>query len=120
MKGIIVLITLFCIVLMLGGCGITAKQIGKADREIAQIVQGFDKNISVDCRAGLAAGLTIAPDTSAAIRGTVTALNSVADTNSADYKKCFGLGAWTSFVIHGVDDITDKILLELATMGLLK
>jgi len=116
MKVLIVL--LVCVALC--GCGITAKQIGKADKEIAQIVKGFDKNISVDCRAGLASGFTIAPDTSAAIRGTVTALNSVADQNSADYKKCFGLGAWTSFVVHGIDDVTDKILLELATAGLLK
>ncbi len=114
-----VLIVLLCVV-MLAGCGMTAKQIGKADKEIGLIVKGFDKNISVDCRAGLASGLTIAPDTSAAIRGTVTALNSVADTNSAEYKKCYGLGAWTSFVIHGIDDVTDKILLELATAGIMK
>ncbi len=113
------LIILLCAV-MLAGCGVTAKQIGKADVEIGKIVKNFDKNVSVDCRAGLASGLTIAPDTNAAIRGTVTALNSVADQNSADYKKCFGLGAWTSFVVHGIDDVTDKILLELATAGLLK
>ena len=114
-----IFIVLLCMV-MLAGCGVTAKQIGKADIEIGKIVKGFDKNVSIDCRAGLAAGLTIAPDTTAAVRGTVTALQSVADQNSAEYKKCFGLGAWTSFVIHGVDDMTDKILLELATAGLIK
>lgn len=114
----VLLVLMVCIALC--GCGVTAKQIGKVDVEIGKIVQGFDKNVSLDCRAGLAAGLTIAPDTTAAVRGTVAALQSVADQNSAEYKKCFGLGAWTSFVIHGVDDITDKILMELATLGVLK
>ena len=119
MKSLKVLLVIVCVV-MLAGCGVTAKQIGKADVEIGKIVQGFDKNISVDCRAGLAKGLTLAPDTSASIRITVNALESIANKDSEDFKKCYGLGAWTSFVIHGVDDITDKILVELATMGIMK
>ena len=112
---ILVLIMTIC----LTGCGLSVKGIGKVDENMGKIVTGFDKNVSLDCRAGLAAGLTIVPYTNAGIRASVTALGSVANKDSADYKKCYGLGAWTSFVIHGVDDVTDKLILEFLKMGVL-
>ena len=113
------IIAIVAIALILTGCGLSVKGIGKVDENMGKIVAGFDKNMSVDCRAGLATGLTIVPDTNAGIRASVTALNSVANKDSEDYKKCYGLGAWTSFVIHGVDDVTDKLIAEFLKMGVL-
>ncbi len=95
------------------------KGISRADVAIGQITSNFEKNVSLDCRAGLAAGLTIAPDTSAGVRATVQALGQVANKDSSEYKKCYGLGAWTSFVIHGVDDMTDKLIQQIISTGLL-
>ena len=120
MKKIIVLFTTIVVIFTMVSCASIAGKVGKIDASIGTLLNNSDKNISIDCRAGLATGITIAPDTTASVRATVQALQSVANKDSEDYKKCFALGAWTSFLVHGTKDLSDKILSQLMTFGVLK
>ena len=111
---------LFVLVLVfaVSGCATNVKEIGKIDVSLEQILT--DSKLSLDCKAGLANGFIIAPDSTAGTRAAAAALDSVATKGSDDYKKCFGQAAWIAFLIHGGKDLSDRILSQLATLGVVK
>ena len=122
MKGIIVLISIFCLVLMLGGCasfmGKTAEEAIKADKAIAGFMN--DKTLTTNCRAGIADAAILAPDSNASVRAAQNGVSKYADKDSQEYKDCYSRMAWISFVIHGSKDLSDKVITELITMGVMK
>jgi uncharacterized protein YceK len=121
-KGIFVLIVLFCIVLMLGGCasimGKTAGEAIKADAAIAKFMN--DQTLSTNCRAGIADAALLAPDSNASVRAAAGGVSTFADKGSKDYKDCYSKMAWIEFMIHGSIDLSDKVLSQLITFGLVK
>ena len=109
MKTIIVL----CAVVWLAGCTTTMK----VDNEIKATLKQMDKNMTLDCRAGLATGITSGSDVDTALKASLNALNLYANKESEDYKKCFADGAWVSFSVHGSGDVLSKMVKEIMSVG---
>lgn len=119
MKAIILLLAVA--VLAMGGCGSIAKKVVNIDQDISTIMKSCEPDkpqMSINCRAGLAQGFLIAPDSTAGVRASAEALKSVADPSSEAYKCCYGGAAWISFLIHGTDDLVDKSLTKIIGLGL--
>ena len=116
MKGIIVLITLFCIVLMLGGCGATSKAISKIDADVAKMADTVWQQ--KDCRAGLAKSLVEVRGASLEVKASVDKLVAASDQDSENFKKCYYLGNWFNAIEFAAKDEADKLLPDI--LGLIK
>jgi hypothetical protein len=101
----------------LSSCGLTARELQKVDASLNTLLT--ESKLSLDCKAGIANGFIIAPNSNASVRGTAAALKSVANPESPDYKQCYGQAVWISFLIHGAKDLSDKIIGKLVTLGVM-
>lgn len=115
MKTVTIFIMCFIIVSFIAGCGKIAL---KAEEDVAKFMK--DKTLSVDCRAGIAAASTLAPDTSADVRIAAEAVQKYANKDSEEYKQCFTKTAFASFAARGGIDEISKISQSLATLGIIK
>ena len=116
-----VLIVLLCMVMLAGCSSIMSKTAGeaiKADAAIAKFMT--DKTLSTNCRAGIADAALLAPDSNAAVRAAAGGVSTFADKGSQEYKDCYSKMAWIEFMIHGSKDLSDKVLTDLITMGIMK
>jgi hypothetical protein len=107
-KGILLCLMMFC----LCGCSLAVKEISKVDQSLYDLMTS--SKLTLDCKAGIANGFIIAPDSNAAVRSTAVALQGVANKESPDYRNCFGQAVWISFLIHGSKDLGNKIIEEIA------
>lgn len=116
-----VLIVLLVCVALCGCSSIMSKTAGeaiKADAAIAKFMT--DKTLSTNCRAGIADAALLAPDSNAAVRAAAGGVSMFADKESQEYKDCYSRMAWIEFMVHGTKDLSDKIITELITMGIMK
>lgn len=121
MKKVLVVVIVASVMLM--GCA--GALVKSATKEVVKINEGIaayvgDKTVSDDCWAGFADGLMLAPDTNAAVRIAAEGMSKFADKGSPDYKHCYISAARISFVVRGGEDITDRILTQLITLGIMK
>jgi hypothetical protein len=110
------LISMFLAV-MLSGCSIGTKAIMKTDAALMNMLEN-DK-MGIDCRAGIAAGSIVTPSTSAEVRASAAALQTYANKESNEYKKCFTAAVWVSYLIHGGEDIAARVIAKLGTLGII-
>ncbi len=114
MKGIILLITIFCIILMLGGCA--SKVITKIDTDVAKMADTVWQQ--KDCRAGLAKSLVEVRGASLEVKASVDKLVAAADQESENFKKCYYLGNWFNAIEFAGKDEAGKLLPDI--LGLIK
>lgn len=120
MKKVLSIVVVMAAITLLAGCGASVREIMKIDASMSEITKACEpkaERMSVNCRAGIAQAFLIAPDTTASVRASAEALKGVADTSSAEYKCCYGVGAWISFTLHGIDDLGDKALAKITGLG---
>jgi len=121
MKTILLIATIGLIAIVLCSCGSVSKKAVEIDQDISVVMKSCEpdkEQMSINCRAGLAQGFLLAPDTTAAVRASVEALKSVSDPSSEAYKCCYGGAAWISFLLHGTDDLVDKSITKIIGLGL--
>ena len=107
-------------VILLAGCAgfsnMGAKEVMKVEEAIVSLGQS---KLTVPCKAGIMAGLTIAPDTNKSVENLVKAMNMLVDPKDPEYIKCYGEALYFSFLIHGASDISDKIISKLTGLGVI-
>ena len=121
MKGIIILVIIVALAMCYGCANIMGKTAGeaiKADAAIAKFMT--DKTLSTNCRAGIADAALLAPDSNAAVRAAAAGVSTFADKSSQEYKDCYAKMAWIEFMVHGTIDLSDKVIKELITFGVMK
>lgn len=122
MKGIIVTIIILMVAMCQQGCSTlmskTAGEAIKADAAIATFMK--DQTLTTNCRAGIADAALLAPDSNAAVRAAAAGVSTFADKESQEYKDCYSKMAWIEFMVHGTIDLSDKVIRELITFGVMK
>jgi len=113
MKLLIVLTVAF---FAIAGCSTAMK----VDNQIGATLKQMDKNMSTDCRAGFAEGLTSGSNLDTALKASLAAIVLYANKDSEEYKRCFTDGAWVSFSVHGSSDLIKKAVIEIGTIGVIK
>mgnify|MGYP000963607887 CR=1 FL=1 len=92
----------------------------KVDNKIGETLKQMDKNMTTDCRAGFAEGLTSGSNLDTALKASLAAIVLYANKDSEEYKRCFTDGAWVSFSVHGSGDLIKKAVTEIGTIGVVK
>ena len=120
MKYFIILILIVTLAGCLIGCGISGigvNAIKKANLAAAQIMK--DDTLSIDCKAGMAAGSIVTPTTSAEVRASAMAMQQYAKKDSAEYAQCFTTAVYVSWLIHGGEDVAARVITKLGTLGVI-
>ncbi len=111
MKVVILLLA----VVLLGGCSMAAHSIKDVDKHIMEITaQG---TASTDCIAGFYSGVAFGTDNLKIARAT-QALDALADTNAADYKRCKAKGLEVSILAISGRENLDEIVKRIVGLGL--
>lgn len=111
MKSIIILLA----VLVLGGCSIAAHTVKDVDKHIVEMTaQG---TASTDCIAGFYSGVAFGTD-NLKINKAVVEIESLADKNSADYKKCKAKGLEVSILAISGKENLDEAIKRVVSLGL--
>jgi hypothetical protein len=99
------------------GCSLAIKQAREMDKDLAAYIE--DDSLSLNCRAGIADALILAPDTSADIRIAAQGVSKFADQNNPDYIECYSRAAWISFLSRGIASKGKKFIGTYIVPGVL-
>jgi len=100
-------VTILLAVIMLGGCSLAAHTVKDVDKHIVDITK--DGTASTDCIAGFYSGVAFGTD-NLKINKVVVEIESLADKNSLDYKRCKAKGLEVSILaISGKENLNDAI-----------
>lgn len=100
-------VTILLAVIMLGGCSLAAHTVKDVDKHIVDMTK--DGTASTDCIAGFYSGVAYGTD-NLKINSACVELETLADKNSADYKKCRAKGLEVSILaISGKENLNDAI-----------
>lgn len=104
--GIIIVLTL-----VLTGC----TSVMKYDQKIGLALKEMNCNMSTNCRAGFAKGISSGSNIDTALQATLEAMEKYAVVDD-DYKDCFSKGAYISFAAHGTGDILGKVVSQISSI----
>jgi hypothetical protein len=103
----------FTLVLILGIMLVGCTSVMKYDAKMALMLNQMDKNMSTNCRAGFAHGITAASNKDAQLIMALSSLLRYADINDEDFKDCYSKGAYITFAAHGAGDIVAKFVKDI-------
>ena len=112
MKVVILLLA----VVLLGGCSMAAHSIKDVDKHIVEL-SPESGGISTDCIAGFFSGVAFGTD-NLKIAKAVTALDALADMNTADYKRCKAKGLEVSILAISGKENLDEAIKRVMSLGL--
>lgn len=112
MKSIIILLLA---VVLLAGCSLASHTVKDVDKHIADMTK--DGTASTDCIAGFYSGVAFGTD-NLKIAGATQALDALADTSTADYKRCKAKGLEVSILAISGRETLDEIVKRIVGLGL--
>lgn len=110
-SAIIILLSVF----VLSGCSLASHTVKDVDKHIVAITA--DGTASTDCIAGFYSGIAFGTDNLKIARAT-QALDALADTNAADYKRCKAKGLEVSILAISGRENLDEIVKRIVGLGL--
>ena len=110
MRFVIILLA----VVMLSGCSIAAHSVKDVDKHIVDISK---KSASTDCLAGFYSGIAFGTE-NLKISKAVVELETLADKESKDYKKCKAKGLEVSILAISGKENFDEAIKKVMSMGL--